>query len=97
MIIAFTDLVVPDTIRTLTIILGSIACGGMLRFYWAKRNNRGMPSPAMAAFFLMSLYIILTTAVNIGEPWIWYQTPVAFLGFVFVLVGVNPYIKIKKH
>jgi hypothetical protein len=87
---------IANAVRLLTIILGAAVGGGMLRFYWSRRGRYGMPRPAMISFFLMLFYVLDGTWENWNSPWDWTQTPVALAAFVFVGIGVFPFLRAKR-
>lgn len=82
-------------LRVLTLLLGGIVGGAMLRFYWSRRTQRGMPTMAMAAFFLMLIYVMRGTWDNYDQTWNWWKTPIALASFICVIIGVWPYLRPK--
>lgn len=92
-----TSTVLANGVRLLTLVLGSIAGGAMLRFYWLRRGATSMPHVAAVAFFLMLFYMLDGVATAWNSPWNWLKTPVALAAAISVIVGVYPYLQFKRH
>ena len=86
-------------LRAVSLALLGLAAGAMARFYVSiqRRHIRGMPWWAMLAIGCWIIALASATIENFSnDHFEWFQTPFIIAGAAFCLLGVKPYLTLRR-